>query len=138
MSSIPDISSHSPRSIATPTLCSLPRWLPSADDRVIRLTEFFPRHTLNRDLGVPGTTPSVPSNGMGIPHVYYRCFGDCILRKLPVEVPILMCCIIFLLCWDTIQWLPDGILSLEVTCVFAFQTQEFFSPDFTQVISLFP
>ena len=45
-----------------------------------------------------------------------------------------MRCIIFLLCWDTIHWLPGGILSLKVTCVFAFQTQEFFSHRFVSLV----
>ena len=60
---------RSPRSIATLKLCLLPRWSPCADDRVIRSTEFLPHPILSRGLTVPGTTPSVPSTGMGIPHV---------------------------------------------------------------------
>ena len=123
--STPDLSSHSPRSIATPTSCSLPRWSPSADDRVIRLLEFLPRPTLNR--GLSAHSPWHLSAHFPMAWTFPMCNVDApeiaFSRSLQQRFQLhhlLMFCIVFLLRWDTIRRLPDGSLSLEVTCVFAF------------------
>ena len=109
--STPDLSSHSPRSIATPTSCLLPRWSPSADDRVIRLIEFLPRPTLNR--GLSAHSPWHLSAHFPMAWAFPMCnvdapeiaFSRSLQQRFLFHHP-LMCCIVFLLRWDTIRRLP--------------------------------
>ena len=127
---IPDISLYSPQSIVVPTSSSPRREWPSVGDQTVQSTEFR-RHPIS-SIGLTAfsvcqvdvleftfSRTQKPRANVQTPSFlqlsHHSCPNFCVACRL-----------------------PDRALPLEVTSIFRFQTQEFLSPDLTQVLSSIP